>query len=233
MMQAPSQMVVEKKDHRALIKTIAIIALSLVSVTFVGLFLWMFTEYSVIKTDEDARIAKAVNDAKSEVTTKLEDEFAEREKNPYNTFAGPIDYGSLTFEYPKTWSVYIANDASNGGDFEAYLNPGEVYTVSNTTINGLRVKILNTPFDAAVAGYQPSLEVGKNGEPPAMRLESITVGQNNDIVANLYIGIIPGTEFQGYVVVFKLRDKTVILQTDSVLFEADYQNILSTVRVSA
>ncbi|MBR3252886.1 hypothetical protein IKF84_02345 [Candidatus Saccharibacteria bacterium] len=233
MMQSAGQVVVEKKDNKALIKTIAIIALSLTLVTFIGLFLWMFTEYSTIKSDVDGRIAKAVYDARNETTTKLEEEFAEREKFPYRPFAGPADYGSLTFEYPDTWSVYIANDASGGGDFEAYLNPGEVYAVSNTTICALNVKIVNAAFDSVVAGYQPYLEAGRDGTPPAMRLESVTIGQDNDIVANLYTGAIPNTEFQGYIIIFKLRDKTVILQTDSVLFEGDYQRILSTVRVSA
>jgi hypothetical protein len=41
----------------------------------------------------------------------------EREKYPYKTFSGPEDYGKLTFEYPKTWSVYIAAAANKGGDF--------------------------------------------------------------------------------------------------------------------
>ena len=233
MMQSAGQVVVEKKDHKALIKTIAIIALSLTTVTFIGLFLWMFTEYSTIKTDVDGQIAEAVKEATDENTTKLEEQFAVREKNPYLTFAGPVDYGSLTFEYPRTWSVYIANDAAQGGDFEAYLNPVQVNTVSNSVINAVRVKIINRAFDSVAADYLPALEAGRDGSPPAMRLESVTIGQENNIVANRYIGIIPDTEFEGYVILFKLRDKTVLLQTDSVLFEGDFNTLLSTVRFDA
>ena len=222
-------MLTPKKDIKSLVKTIAIIALSLVSLTFIGLFIWMYTQYDEARTDVDGQIAKAVVAAKEEVTTKLEDEFAEREKDPYRTFAGPVDYGELTFEYPKTWSVYVADDATNGGDFNAYLNPIEVGVVGNTTIDALRVSILDKAIDEVAAEYQKFLEE----ENPTLKLESVTIGQNNDIVANRYSGIIPDTEFNGYIVVFKVRDKTVILQTDSVLFENDFNTLLSTVRFNA
>ncbi|MBQ3292765.1 hypothetical protein IJG93_00430 [Candidatus Saccharibacteria bacterium] len=233
MMQSAGQVVVEKKDSKGLIKTIVIIALSLTLVTFIGLFLWMFTEYSTTKSDVDGQIAVAVKEAVNENTTNLEDQFAEREKSPYLTFAGPVDYGSLTFEYPRTWSVYIANDAANGEDFEAYLNPVQVNTVSNEVINAVRVKILNRSFDSVAADYSGALEAGRDGTPPAMRLESVTIGQENNITANRYTGIIPETEFNGYVILFKLRDKTVLLQSDSILFDGDFNALLASIRFDA
>lgn len=228
-MQAPAPVPVPKKDVKSLLKTIAIIALALVSLTFIGLFIWMFTQYDAARKDVDGQIADAVVVAVDENTTKMENEFAEREKYPFQTFAGPADYGSLTFEYPKTWSVYVAADAAKGGDFEAYFNPVEVNVVSNETINALRLAIKDVAFDDVVAQYQRELE----GETPAMRLETVTIGENGDITANRYSGKIPGTEFNGIVVVFKIRDKTVIMQTDSGLFEKDYNTLLATVRFNA
>ena len=218
-----------KKDLKSLIKTIAIIALSLVSLTFIGLFIWMFVQYNDARTDVDGQIADAVVKAVDENTTKLEDEFAEREKYPFRTFAGPADYGELTFEYPKTWSVYVASDARNGGNFEAYFNPVEVNEVSNKDIAALRVKILDTAFDEVSREYQNELE----GEDAKLKVESVTIGQNNDIPASRYSGILPDTEFNGYVVLFKIRDKTVVMQSDSVLFEGDYNTLLSTVRFNS
>ena len=135
----------------------------------------------------------------------------------------------LTFEYPKTWSVYVAKDAHSGGDFEAYFNPVEVNEVSNETIAALRVKIVNRSFDDVAADYQRDLE----GDEPRLKLESVTIGNDNKITANRYTGKIPNTEFTGYIVIFKIRDKTAIMQTDSVLFESDYNNLLGTVRFNA
>jgi len=229
-MQAPAPAVPElKKDVKSLVKTIVIIALSLVSLTFIGLFIWMFVQYDEARTNVDGQIADAVVKAVDENTEKLENEFAVREKYPFEDFAGPADYGELSFKYPKTWSVYVAKDAANGGDFEAYFNPKEVNEVSNETIAALRVAIRDTAFDDVAAEYQRDLE----GEEPNLRLESVTIGLNNNITANRYTGKIPNTEFTGFIVIFKIRDKTAIMQTDSVLFEADYNTLLSTVQFNA
>ena len=218
-----------RRDTKSLIKTIAIIALSLVSLTFIGLFIWMFVEYSNASTNVEGQVADAVVKAVDENTEKLENEFTEREKYPFKTFAGPADYGELTFEYPKTWSVYVAKDARNGGDFESYFNPVEVNEVSETTINALRLAIKDTAFDEVAAEYQDALE---DTERP-LRLESVTIGKGVDITANRYTGIIPNTEFNGIIVIFKIRDKTAVLQTDSVLFQGDFDTLLSTVRFNA
>lgn len=219
----------KRRDVMSLVKTIAIITLSLLSLTFIGLFIWMFVQYDEKRTDVDGQIAEAVVEAVDANTTKLENEFTEREKYPFKTFAGPADYGELTFEYPKTWSVYVAKDASAGGDFEAYFNPVEVNVVSETTIDSLRLIIKDDAFDNVAAEYQDALEA----DPPTLKLDSITIGQENNIPASRYTGLIPGTEFNGYIVLFKIRDKTVIMQTDSVLFEEDYVKILASVRFNA
>ena len=230
MMQAPTpQIPVVKKDVKSLVKTIVIIALSLLSLTFIGLFIWMLMEYRAASTDVDGQIAVKVAEAVDENTAKLEEDFVKRDKYPNRTFAGPTDYGELTFEYPKTWSVYIPKDATKGGDFEAYFNPIEVNEISNQNINSLRLSILDKAFDDVISRYQSEVE----GKEPKMRLDTIMIGKERNVNANLYTGIIPGTEFRGHVVVFKIRDKTVIMQTDSELFNEDYDNILGSVTFNA
>ena len=216
----------QKNDTAGLIKTIAIIVVSLIAVTFVGLFVWMFMQYNEVKTDVDGQIAVAVAAAKDEQANKDEAEFLEREKYPYKTFSGPADYGQLTFEYPKTWSVYVAADASTGGDFSAYFNPIQVNTVSAGTINALRVTIRDKSFDEVVAEYQRYMDREDSG----LTVESITV---NGTAANRYSGNIPNTELNGLIVVFKIRDKTAVLQTDSVLFKDDFDKLVETVTFNA
>ena len=142
-----------KKDVSGLVKTIVIVALSLIAVTFIGLFIWMTVQYNDVSTDVNGQIEVAVAEAKDEQATKMEAEFLEREKYPYKVFAGPADYGQLTFEYPKTWSVYVAAAATEGGDFNAYFNPGQVDAVGKETINALRVSIQNTSFDKVTEQY--------------------------------------------------------------------------------
>ena len=213
---------VVKKDNSGLIKTIIIIALALIAVTFIGLFIWMTMQYNEVSSDVQGQINVAVAKAKDEQAKKDETEFLEREKYPYKTFAGPADYGQLTFEYPKTWSVYVAADASSGGNFNAYFNPNQVDAVGKDTINALRVTIKNTSFEDVTAEYQ------KNMAKKDANLTMATATFNG-ITGNRYTGTIPGTDLSGYIVTFKIRDKTAILQTDSVLFQADFDKLLETV----
>lgn len=215
-----------KKDNSSLIKTIIIVALSVLLATFIGLFIWMLFNYTEAKTNLDSKINIAVAEAKEAQAEELEAEFAEREKNPYETFAGPADYGELSFEYPKTWSVYIESDASKGGDFKAYLNPGGVNTVSEKTLNALRVSILDKSFETVTADYKKQMDKKDSN----LKVQATTV---NGVSANRYSGTIPGTEFNGYIVIFKIRDKTAVFRTDSVLFANDFDTLLKTINFNA
>ena len=213
----------DKKDITSLIKTIVIIVVSLIAVTFIGVFIWMFIQYSDVQNDIDEKIDAAVAKARDEQITKDEAEFAEREKYPYKVFTGPADYGSLSFQYPKTWSVYVADSATSGGDFKAYFNPIQVDTVAKDTVNALRVSIRNKAFDEVAEEYQKAM----NKKDSNLTMESVTV---NGITANRYTGTIPDTEnLSGFIIIFKIRDKTAVVQTDSALFKDDYDKLIQTI----
>ena len=219
----------QKKDIAGLIKTIAIIVVSLIAVTFIGLFIWMSMQYQEASTDLEGQISVAVAEAKDKQAAEMEAEFLQREKYPYKTFSGPIDYGQLTFEYPKTWSVYVAAAATKGGDFNAYFNPIQVDAVGKDTINALRITILDKSFDDVTADYQKKMEKRDAG----LTVEAVTIGKDKNITANRYTGKIPDTDLSGFIVTFKIRDKTAIMQTDSVLFKDDYDKLLGTVEFNA
>lgn len=226
MVQQVEMSIKPKKDIAGLIKTIVIVALSLVAVTFIGLFIWMTIQYTNVSTDVNGQIEVAVAEAKDEQATKDEAERLESEKYPYKTFAGPVDYGQLSFEYPKTWSVYIAAAAtSSTGDFNAYFNPIQVDAVGKETVNALRVTIRDESIDEVSKEYQKVMDK-KNSN---LTMESVTIGKNGNITANRYTGTIPNTSLSGYIVTFKIRDKTAVLQTDSVLFKDDFDKLLGTV----
>lgn len=215
-----------KKDIKGIVMIVVIVVTSLIGMTFIGLFIWKNLQYEEISVDVNAKVEKAVAIAKDEVTTKMEDEFLVREKYPYRTFSGPADYGQLTFEYPKTWSVYVAADALNGGDYFAYFNPIEVNPVSENTINALRLIIRDKDIESVVAEYKKAMDKKDSN----LTMESVTF---SGITANRYTGTIPGTDLSGYIVIFKIRDKTVIMQTDTVVFEEDFNRLLETIKFNA
>ena len=204
-------------DNSDLIKTIVIIGVSLIAAVFIGLFIWMTARYNEASSDTNTKIDQAVAEAKKTQAEELEAKYAEEIKYPYNTFAGPVDYGELSFEYPKTWSVYIESDAAKGGDYKAYLNPREVNPVSRDTVNALRVSIVNKSYEDVVSEYSKSEE---------LQVSVVTV---NSFSGNRYTGTIPSTNLKGIIVILKIRDKTAILQTDSMLFEEEFNKLLETV----
>lgn len=209
------------------IRIVALVFTSLFSVLFLVLFVNMFIQWSTLNTDIEGQVAAKVATEKAEIEQKLESEFEEREKSPYYQLLGPEDYGSLTVIYPRTWSVYVDNDASNGGDYIAYLNPGQVNHVANDTINALRISILNKSYDSVIQEYQKSVEAGTL---------NVSIRPINGQNANVYEGELPGTGGSknnsgliGAVAIFAIRDKTVVLQTDASVFLDDFNIILDNV----
>lgn len=224
--QMPTQMPGKqdkKKDHSGLIKTICLIFVSLIAVTFIGLFVFMYINWNNASTDVQGQIDEAVATAEYNLTAKLEAEFEEKEKYPFKTFTGPSDFGSLTFEYPKTWSLYVPDDASRAQDYHAYFNPIQVNVVSDQTVMALRVSIVNTLTDGVKKEYAGKIEDGK------MKVSQKVVNNAN---VDIYTGELD-SQLMGIVCIFKIRDKTAILQTDAMIFEKDFYTLLETVKFNA
>ena len=233
MQQAQQNIAPKKKDVVGIIKTVAIVILLIAVVALVGVYFWKDSELTEVQANVDLTVADAVAKAEDAQRTQDEANYQQEIKNPYQTFAGPADYGQLSFQYPKTWSVYVEQDASEGGDFTAYFNPVQVNTVSDETINALRVLISTEPYDDVIADFQRDVETRDSNLTVTTR-EIGNEAAGTRVVANYYTGTIPGTELEGYFAVFKIRDKTVILQTDSdEVFGADYETLLDTVTFNA
>ena len=118
----------------------------------------------------------------------------------------------------------MESDASKGGDYVAYLNPIEIEPVSESTVYALRVTIRDKDFETVAKEYQKSLDKGE------MSVETTTVA---GATANRYTGKIPNTDLNGVIVIFKIRDKTAVLRTDSMSLVNDFNTILSTVKFNA
>lgn len=203
---------------------IAVILLSLGVVVMGALAGWLYVQYNDQKTNVDAKVSSAVAEAKRKQAEDDDAKFAQREKEPNRQFIGPGDYGRLTFDYPKTWSVYIASDTSNGGDYQAYLNPLEVPPVSaggnSTQRFALRVVIQNKAMKDVVSQYDSLVQTGK--------LSSRTFDTNGQTGTRLDGSF--SDDVRGAVVIFKIRDKTVSIFTDADTFKPDFENIIKTIK---
>lgn len=184
-----------------------------------GFLVWALMNYFDQKDNVDAKIATAVAEEKKIQADELEAKFLEREKEPKRQFVGPDDYGRLTFDYPKTWSVYVEKDTSQGDTFSAYLNPVSVPPISRTAQLGLRVTIETKDYDKAVEEYQ---RLVKSGD-----LKSSSVRADDQNGTRLEGAF--SKDIRGTAVLFKIRDKTVTLRTDADTFKKDFNAIIASI----
>jgi len=193
------------------------------TVLLIGGLIWALMNYFDQKNNVDTKVSAAVTTAVKDQADKDALEFEIADKKPNRQFSGPEDFGELRFDYPKTWSVYVANDATTDGAYEAYLNPVAVPTIDEETQFGLRVKIETKNYDKVIAEeYADLVKEGK--------LKSSVIkagGQDATRVDGSFTDNIRGSA-----VIFKLRDKTVTLRTDADTFKTDFDTIIATIKVN-
>lgn len=202
---------------------IAIVGLSIVAVAAGALAIWAYLSYSEQKTNVDGRVSLAVAEAKRSQGDVDEAKFAEREKEPNRQFVGPDDYGRLTFDYPKTWSVYVAQDTSNGGTYASYLNPITVPPVTSTQQYSLRVTIEERDFDQVVKSYESLVKKGD--------LRTTATSSNGNDGTRLDGNFTK--DIRGSAVIYKIRDKTMTLRTDADTFKPDFEKLIKTINFNS
>lgn len=195
------------------------IVLSITTIIAAGFLVWALINYFDQKDNVDSKVATAVATAKKEQADEDEAKFLERDKQPNRQFVGPDDYGRLTFDYPKTWSVFVEKDTTSGNVFTAYLNPVSVPPISSSTQVALRVTIETKDYEDAVSSYQTAVKRGD--------LKSSTVsadGQSGTRLDGQF-----SKDIRGSAVIFKIRDKTVTLRSDADTFKGDFDALIATI----
>ncbi len=191
------------------------IILGLTSAGFAGGFFWAYGNFVDQRDNTDSKIAKAVTVAKTAQSAEDLKQFLEREKQPYERLVGPDDLGSVSINYPKTWSVYIAKNGL-GGSYEAYLNPVSVPLVSSTQPFATRITIDDKKYETTVQSYEPLVKKGDLKSTP--------------VTVNTFTGVRLDGKFTatrtGSQVIFKVRDKTLIVASDADAFQTDFNDII-------
>lgn len=202
------------------VPTMVIIGLSVFTVAFAGLSIWAYVNYMDQKNNVDSKVATAVADAEKTLGDKLETDFVEREKEPLKSFAGPSDYGTLGFKYPKTWSVYVSNDGTKGSGYEAFFSPVIVPSVdSDSSRYALHVAIVDDKYEDVLEDYAALVKKGdlKTSATKANGQDGTRLDGNFS------------KDIRGAAVVYKIRDKTAIIQTDADTFKPDFDALIQTI----
>jgi len=191
-------------------------------VTTVGLgiaFAWALMNYFDQKDNVDTKVSTAVTSAVKTQADKDAATFEAAEKKPNRQFAGPEDFGALSFDYPKTWSTYIDKDASSGS-FHAYLNPVSVPPISEKTQYALRVTIETKSYDTVLGTYSSLVKKGdlKSSIVKIDEVDSTRLDGNFT------------KDIRGSAVIMKIRDKVVTIRTDADTFKPDFDALVATIK---
>lgn len=202
---------------------IATVLLAVLLVVAAGGFIWAYMSMTDWRDNTQAKIDSAVDAAKDQQQKDDQARFEEEEKKPNRSYQGPSDMGSVRFNYPKTWSGYIAQ--SNDSGLEVYFNPLMVSTVNpDVTPYALRVEVSNDNYADVLDDYQGLVEDG------VATASTIIIGKTDDFSG--YEGVrVDGQltdTINGSVVIFKVRDKTLRLYVDSQDYMNDFNNTVLT-----
>lgn len=210
-----------KSDKGSLVETIILVAVCLVAAAAIVVAVIFFMKYNEVNEDQETKTAVAVAEAVAAEQEAAAKTLEEKLKEPNLEFRGPEDYGSISFQYPKTWSVYVNKDASKNGDYEALFHPKAVPSLSNENSRyALRFAIYNRQFADVAKQYSNKKDlISENFE-----------ADGGKITGTRYSGQITN-KIDGTFVIFKVNDKTGVLQTDSDVLLDDYEAILKTLRL--
>lgn len=186
-----------------------------------GFGIWAFAGRQEYKNNADQKVAEAVAAAKESLTIEKDAEFAEQYKLPYETYRGPAALGTLTVERPRTWSVYVNENASSSSDpLDGYMHPS--YVPAGKSVNiALRFQVTNDSYEDELKSFESSLRNGKVSVA-AYRLPKVASVLGSRITGEVVSGK------QGDMIMLPLRDKTLFIWTEGGEFRSDFAKILET-----
>lgn len=194
---------------------IPLIFSSVFFVSALGFGVWAFMGREDYKNNSDQKRDTAVQVAIKQTESKKDNEFIESEKKPYRVYSGSEALGSITFEYPKTWSGYFTEDNTKS---ELIMFPGLV-PGNDKSLYAVRMQVESAPYDRVVKSYESDVKSGKlNAE--AFRLDKLPEVAGTRLDGEIKNGI------QGSVVVLPIRDKTVRISVESSDFTGDFDTII-------
>lgn len=202
------------------------VVLSLSAIGLLVFALWAYSSRQDFKNNVDQKVAVAVEGAKKQQTEEDNKRFAEELKNPLKTYTGPSDYGSVSVQYPKTWSSYLANNGlSSGAILDVYFHPDIIPPVSannnNRSAIALNVQVLNQSYSQAISTLKQRSEQSQTkiiAEPYALPKMPNQSGI-------LFRGQLTNN-LNGLAIFIPLRDKTIRISTDTDQWLADFNNYI-------
>lgn len=186
-----------------------------------GFGLWAFAGRQDYKDNSDQKSNTAVIIAQQQTATAKDKEFTEKEKSPLKQYRGPASFGTVTIQYPKTWSAFVTEATTPGGTpVDGYFHPNFVPGLQTNTDYALRVRVVSRQYADELKQFEGKAKTGKVTISPyrSPKLPEGIIGSRIDGEVNV--------GQQDSLVLFPLRDKTIEISTESAQFRGDFDSII-------
>ena len=211
----------QEKGHSSFIETVVLVIVCLIAAAAIVVAVIFFTKWNELKVEQDSAIEVAVSEERVKQEELANQRVAEAEKVPSREWTGPVDYGAISFSYPKNWSVYVNKDGEKGSDYEVYFNPIYMTAINNTASRyALRFTILNRQYDTVVKEYQTKVSSNK------MTYTQVEV---DNLSGSRFDGEL-AKDMNGAIVILRMYDKTIKIQTDTTANLADFEAVYKSLR---
>jgi len=197
---------------------IAVTLVSLVAILAIVFGAWAYSGKEKYKNKANELIASAVAVEKAKESSILQKQFSIEQQNPYVTYTGPAEYGSVQVSYPKNWSGYVDTSGTNGNPLEGYFEPGVVPAVgSSTSIYALRLEINSNVYSSNLANYTSQQQASN------LTINPYSLKQVPSVVGVIIKGGIQPNK-QGILIMLPLRSTTLEIWTDSMQYANQFMN---------
>lgn len=202
----------KKHNQLGVIQTAAIIAVvaSVLCLLLLVTTLVFYMGKADLQKNMDAKVEKALAIEVKKVEATKEAELAEKEKSPTKTYTGPSTIGSISFNYPKTYSGYVEeSQSSSSNKLNGFFHPNIVPKDDPKILFALRVQVVGTAYESVLKTYANYINSGKAQAKP------FTAAAVPDVLGTRIDGEIASGGKQGSVILLPVRDKTLLLWTES------------------
>lgn len=216
-------MIKHNQDGGISAAAIALIFCIIFLIAALGFGTWAFMGRQDYRNNVNTKISTAVTVAKQQEGTSKDKAFAEKEKSPYRTYAGPGAYGSLNLIFPKTWSGVVDDTGSSGQTLvDGYFYPNIVPSITNQSSTfALRIQVVNQTYSQVL---QSLSSLQQNKEKPTA-VTPYALPKLPKVVGVQVSGTLPNQK-TGLMVVLPLRSQTLELWTEGNTYANDFNNII-------
>ena len=207
-------------DNGGIAAVVTIALLATFFVAAVGFGVWAYQGRQDYKNHSDQKVAAAVATAKDQQKKEDAKAITDAKNNPFDTYQGPEQYGSLVVKYPRSWSSYVDATGKSSAVVDGYFYPGTVPALNDAgSVFALRIQVLSQNYSDAVA----NLSSQQNGATTKAKIAPYSLPKVPSVVGIRVDGPLSQNK-TGSMIVLPLRDKTIEVWTESSQYQQDFNN---------